>query len=60
MLTVNVVPPAHVSVSAPPQLLSHHADELEPKGLRVPEIEAFGETDAGVMHTQGDVFAFGP
>jgi GH15 family glucan-1,4-alpha-glucosidase len=43
----------------PAQLLGHQTDELEPKGLRVPKIEAFQETDASVMHAQGDVLAFG-
>src|SRR5262247_2078711 len=30
----------------PPQLLGHHADELQPEGLCVAKIEAFGDTEA--------------
>ena len=44
----------------PPELLSQHRDDLQPKGLCVAEIDVRGEANPGITHTQGDVPALGP
>ena len=44
----------------PPELLSQHRDDLQPKGLCVAEVEVRGEANPSITHTQGDVPVFGP